>query len=119
MKGQADGDTAEAIIDDENSILVSALIRQYFTSVRMVAAFKHFTGKEKGHRRSVVDGVDRYFARHSNEEERQDMIRRKVVRKWRRVMGNDVDLERAMLDGEGEFFPGWSKGIAPKVEGRI
>ena len=119
MKGKADGGTAEAIIDDENGILVSALIRQYFTSARLIGAFKHFTGPEKGHWESVIDSVGRHTARYTNEQERRDIVTRKVVRKWRRLMGNDVDLERGMLDGIGEFFPGWSKGIAPMVEGRI
>ena len=47
------------------------------------------------------------------------MIRRKVVRKWRRLAGHERNLEDEMVDGHGEFFQGWSRGIAPVVEGRI
>ena len=118
LKGTKDGGTAEEIMDDENGILVSGLVRQYFSSIEMIQSFEKLSGSP-GHKQAVLEGIGRHSARYDNHEDKQKMIGKKCVRKWRRVIGQKVDREAAMLDGAGEFSPGWSRGIAPLLEGRI
>ncbi|KAJ5483076.1 hypothetical protein N7539_006522 [Penicillium diatomitis] len=57
-------------------------------------------------------------AKSSADEERRLKLARRVVRKWMRHAG----LESSFLDpmdGEREFIPPWTSGIAPRIEGRI
>lgn len=57
-------------------------------------------------------------ARSSADEDYRLKLARRVVRKWMRHAGlhpNNLN----MLDGEGEFTPPWTSGIAPRLEGRI
>lgn len=119
LMGESEGGTAEEVIDDENGILVSALLRQYFTSVQVVGVFKHLTGNHKGHWESILDGLGRHSARYTNDDEKATMLKKKVLRKWKRVAGKAVNDDEAMLDGDGDFFAGWTKAVAPMIEGRI
>lgn len=48
--------------------------------------------------------------------EKDLLIMRKVMRKWERLAGVK---DTRVMDTEGEFIVGWTKGIRPKVEGRI
>ena len=53
-----------------------------------------------------------------SQNERESEIIRKVTRKWLRVAG----IHRAIGmvgEEEGEFLPHWTRGIAPRLEGRI
>lgn len=47
------------------------------------------------------------------------MLAKRAFLRWRRLAGQDPDLEAQMHQNIGELFPGWSNGIAPKVEGRV
>lgn len=47
------------------------------------------------------------------------MLAKRAFLRWRRLAGQDPHLEAQMHQGIGELFPGWSDGIAPKVEGRV
>jgi len=54
----------------------------------------------------------------SSKKERELIITRKLLKKWRRLAGlsGQPDVDDAQ---SGEFIAGWSKGIAPRLEGRI
>lgn len=54
----------------------------------------------------------------SSQRERELIIIRRVTKKWRRLAGltDQPDVEDAH---GGEFVVGWSRGISPRLEGRI
>jgi 5'-nucleotidase len=54
----------------------------------------------------------------SSKKERDLIIMRRVTKKWRRLAGlsGQPDVEDVQ---SGEFVVGWSRGIAPRLEGRI
>ncbi|KJX92054.1 5'-nucleotidase like protein [Zymoseptoria brevis] len=116
------GGTAEEVIDEENGVLVSGMLRQYFTWVQTAEAFKAVSSSENecvSHRRTMTSHLGRQGIRWNSDEEKAEMIKRKVVWKWRRLADKQFDAEAMIRAGEGEFFKGWTRGIAPKVEGRI
>ncbi|KAI2795309.1 hypothetical protein POX_a01915 [Penicillium oxalicum] len=54
----------------------------------------------------------------SADEEHRLKLARRVVRKWMRHARLQPSSLSSM-DGEGEFIPPWTSGIAPRIEGRI
>ncbi|KAJ5679956.1 hypothetical protein N7462_008200 [Penicillium macrosclerotiorum] len=67
--------------------------------------------------RSTINYVTRP-AKSSMDEDYRLQLARRVVRKWMRHSGLKPDT-LDMMDGEGEFTPAWTSGIAPRLEGRI
>lgn len=121
LKSRRDGGEATELIDEENGVLVTGLIRQYFTWIQITDAFKGLSGGDEAkmsHRQQVISSLGRHSARWRDEEDRMEMVKKKVVWKWKRLTFKESDLEKLMQEGDGEFFPGWTKGIAPKLEGR-
>ena len=175
------GGTAEEIISDENGILISMLLRQYFLSLKVLGKWhrgaeglhKHFENKvhddlhashpvkhpeRVGRRTSIVGPTRRPAAKESapgtheadhdhdphldgedsedegdhslkqtpsvgDAKDRELLIMRKVLRKWFRLAGLDghpgISGPHAQVQEEFEVEVGWTKAIAPRVEGRI
>lgn len=146
MKGK-DGFTAlsdcEQVVDEENGVLISIIIRQYFLSLKAVrkwrrgGAFRQFFGGlkrsmtsagqlegEKGDSNADDDDGD------SDEEEDEDELLygqaeeaniteenslvKKMGVKWARLAGVK-DATKA----EEEYSVDWTRRVAPAVEGRI
>ncbi|KAI9761837.1 MAG: hypothetical protein M4579_000777 [Chaenotheca gracillima] len=58
----------------------------------------------------------------SNRSDHELKLARKVTRKWLRLAGikhGYISMVEADPEMEGEFIPHWTKGIHPKLEGRI
>lgn len=122
IKGQSDGGNAIEVIDDENGILISTLLRQHFTAVSMGECFEHIAGKIHNHwdavhqdlRSAGVEDVDG-----SGDVAREATLAKRALVKWMRLAGVRNDLEKQMREKSGELFPGCLKGIAPMVQGRV
>ncbi|KAI4095297.1 MAG: hypothetical protein LQ339_007296 [Xanthoria mediterranea] len=167
---KSEGGAAEEIVSEENGILISMILRQYFMSLKVLGrwrrwgpsmgrhwgvvqeklhkqdgmdvlepktkatAHKHtLSGNVKGqheHRCGEDDSDDDDAADVENgvsdpttietaaKEERQTYLARSVVRHWMRA----AKIHSAGLVDEGATngeMPDWTKGIAPKLEGRI
>lgn len=122
FKAERVGGDAEEVIDEENGVLVTGMLRQYFTWVQTAEAFKALACSDNEldcHRQQVTSNLGRSSARWYNDEEKIEKIKKKVLWKWKRVANVQFDVERMMQEGDGEFFAGWTRGIAPRVEGRI
>lgn len=178
---QAAGGPAEEIVSDENGILISMLLRQYFLSLKVLGKWsrgaeglhKHFENrvhhdlhachpvKEPSNpdsKTKLVSGtgvevssnqVDPQMNSQTNahhdelgedsEDEgdhrlkltpsvgdardRRLLIMRKVLRKWFRLAGlkghPGISGPHAAVQEEFDVEVGWTKAIAPQVEGRI
>jgi hypothetical protein len=46
-------------------------------------------------------------------------LARSVAKKWMRLAGIKREHVGTVESEEEEFMPGWTRGIAPRVEGRI
>lgn len=122
LKGRRDGGKAVEVIDEENGVLVTGLLRQYFTWLDITEAFTGLSGGAKAkesHRKHVVSALGRHAARWRDEEHKKEMVTKKVIWKWKKVAFGEWDPDRLMREGDGIFFPGWTKGISPMLEGRI
>jgi hypothetical protein len=53
------------------------------------------------------------------QNEHESEIIRKVTRKWLRIAGIHRAIGMVGEEDEGEFLPHWTRGIAPRLEGRI
>lgn len=118
----SNGGIAEEVIDEENGVLVTGMLRQYFTWLQTAEAFKALACNDnemESHRQQVTSHLGRQSARWRDDEEKAEMIKKKVVWKWKRLAKTHYDVEKMMQAGDGEFFEGWTRGIAPKVDGRI
>ncbi|KAK5164661.1 uncharacterized protein LTR77_009867 [Saxophila tyrrhenica] len=146
----AEGGGAEEVVSEEEGVLVSGLLRQYFASIEIVDSMKGLAQKEKnptsqwdrvndemdkshppresssdgksgGKKRNADDGSDDDEEVSSRNEEREKRLQvaRKVLKRWRRVAGIQGRPELASEQEHGEFVVGWTKGIAPKLDGRI
>lgn len=118
LRGRADGGNAEEIIDDENGILVSNLLRLFFSNIEIAEVFQHITDKHHNHWNNVLDSLQVLHAYGSKDDRRQALAKRAFI-KWRRLAGHEPDLEMQMREGTGELFQGCGKGIVPMVEGRV
>lgn len=174
---ESEGGICKEIVSDENGILLSMLLRQYFMSLKTLGQWskwgksmeRHWQGVHQklhksqpvveplptptspvahngfptsplstrgGFRRSytVKDKQDAKFLDDSDDEEetaetdeedvaeheRKMRIMRQVMNKWRRIAGIKVPQSCDNLR-EGEFSAAvtWTRGVAPRVEGRI
>lgn len=105
-------------MDDENGILVSALLRLHFSHVQTAELFKHIASKYHNHWDSVIKELQGLELEETGEKRRTTLARRAFL-KWRRLAGHEPDLEGQMREGTGELFMKWQQGIAPMVEGRV
>ncbi|KAI4214433.1 MAG: hypothetical protein LQ349_009218 [Xanthoria aureola] len=167
---KSEGGEAEEIVSEENGILISMILRQYFMSLKVLGRWRrwgpsmgrHWGGvQEKLHRQDGMDVIEpkTKAAAHKHtlsgnlkgqhehrcgeddsddddaadvengvsepttietaaKEERQTYLARSVVRHWMRA----AKIHSAGLVDEGATngeMPDWTKGIAPKLEGRI
>lgn len=134
---------AEEIVDEENGVLISMIVRQYFLSLKAVGkwrrggAIRRFFG---GLKRSMTgqgqldenvkndddneeddlsddeedEDDDFVGAQHSSPEEcRVKELTKKVALKWARMAG-----VKEYAHGE-EYVVDWTRSVAPRVEGRI
>ena len=188
------GGTAESIVSDENGMLISMILRQYFLSLKVLGKWKHWSKSMGNHfgkiqddlhevhpvkepsqvaqrvpapaledkiedeklesngntRKSLVGTAQKHnrnrsdlparpaksqkvkeedagFDSDSDDDEEPDMpaiipsintnIVRKVMRKWRRLAG--IEGHAAVASKHEAFNCQWTKGIAPRLEGRI
>ncbi|KAL8767912.1 MAG: hypothetical protein Q9209_005699 [Squamulea sp. 1 TL-2023] len=163
---------AEEIVSEENGILISMILRQYFMSLKVLgrwnrwgpsmgrhwggvqeklhkqpgmdvvepkkAAHKHTrsgnvkdgnVGGEKGadaddsdddDAADVVNGTSRLAIEAGQKEQRETYLARRVLRHWMRLTGiKSAGLVEDGMENREEAVPDWTKGIAPKLEGRI
>ena len=167
---KSEGGEAEEIVSEENGILISMILRQYFMSLKVLGRWRrwgtslhrHWAGvheemnesirdpgllehaktpsmrnkhgnhhhQHHGHR-IQVDGhlVDsdtddegdhaHHVPSDAEEKEREGHLMRTVSRKWMRLAGIQHKHVTTAEDDEEEFLPHWTRGIAPKLEGRI
>ncbi|KAI0133992.1 Metallo-dependent phosphatase-like protein [Xylariales sp. AK1849] len=168
---ESEGGTAEEIVSEENGILISMMLRQYFISLRVMGQWKNWGNainrhwnevsrkvgtshplreptpqstptspsankscawdnwtpqKVRSRRGSVIpreeDSESEDETEHDAEEdvERLDkelQTMRRVFGKWARLAGVKSKVTDELK--EGDFEIGWTRPIAPKVEGRI
>ncbi|KAI4228744.1 MAG: hypothetical protein L6R36_001436 [Xanthoria steineri] len=167
---ESEGGEAEEIVSEENGILISMILRQYFMSLKVLGRWRrwgpsmgrHWGGvqqklhkqdgmdviepktKATAHKHTLSGNVKRQHEHRCGEddsddddaadvengvsdpttinaaakEERQTYLARSVVRHWMRA----AKIHSAGLVDEGATngeMPDWTKGIAPKLEGRI
>lgn len=172
---ESEGGHAKELVSEENGILISMILRQYFMSLKVLGRWRRW-GKsmhnhwsaihwdlhdvhpvresappspelkhkpkpfsslaelqqdEKtkiGHNDVDSDSEDEnegslrlsrepaHPSPHVTKKEGELIIARKVIRKWLRIAGIKAGMT---LADEGEFTIGWTKGIAPRLEGRI
>jgi len=167
---KSEGGEAEELVSEENGILISMILRQYFMSLKVLGRWRrwgpslhrHWTGVHEemsegirdpglpehaktasmrnkhanhhhhhhGHRTQVnghlVDSdtddegdYEHHVPSDVEEKERQGHLMRTVSRKWMRLAGIQHKHVATADDDEEEFLPHWTRGIAPKLEGRI
>lgn len=175
----SDGGSAKSIVSEENGMLISMILRQYFMSLKVLGRWKnwgahmgrHWGGVHRelhdvhpvrepvkpgeavlngaqsktkdtqkvpslvGKAQQSHDHADGEAASDSeddehpradlpavptdvSEHERKLVIMRRVMRKWWRLAGLKGHPNLCEEAGE-EFGAHWTKGIAPRVEGRI
>ena len=167
---RSEGGEAEELVSEENGILISMILRQYFMSLKVLGRWRrwgpslhrHWTGVHEemsegirdpglvehaqttsmhnmhknhhhhhhGHRTQVngylVDSDTddegdhvHHVPSEAEERERKGHLMRTVSRKWMRLAGIQHRHVATADDDEEEFLPHWTRGIAPKLEGRI
>ncbi|KAM0809195.1 putative Flagellar associated protein [Seiridium cardinale] len=168
---QSEGGTAEEIVSEENGILISMMLRQYFLSLRVMGQWKNWGNAINRHWKAVTTKVSEKHPHfkptptatpvtpsaskghdweswspknirsrrasvmrreeESDSEDDEDVeaekdveavdkelqIMRRVFGKWTRLAG--VDCKAGDELHETDFEIGWTKAIAPKIEGRI
>lgn len=171
---KSEGGVAEEVVSEENGMLISMILRQYFMSLKILGRWKRW-GKSMGrhwgevqdrfhaqenmdvvepttktrhkHTRSgnpVVNDIPNNNGEHVDEdsdeeidhstisheavekgerEKRKAYLTRAVCRHWMRIAAistaniNTVDQQHPSENVE--LHPDWTRGIAPRVEGRI
>ncbi|KAL8727549.1 MAG: hypothetical protein Q9166_005954 [cf. Caloplaca sp. 2 TL-2023] len=169
---RSEGGEAEEIVSEENGILISMILRQYFMSLKVLRRWRrwgpsmgrHWGGvhdklhkgpamdvvepKKGSHKHTlsgsvknddidgkivdsdsdgdgddaadVVNGTSEPAIQAGEKEQRETYLARNVTRHWMRVVG--IKSAGVVEDKEGrasEEPPGWTMGIAPRLEGRI
>lgn len=168
---RSEGGEAEEIVSEENGILISMILRQYFMSLKVMRRWRrwgpsmgrHWGGvheklhgekgatqvvesEAKGHKHTRSGNVkdpDQRQAEDGDETDdddgegleiseaavgqgdvdgRRTHLTRWAARHWMRVARirhSDVGLVDEHATSEKELPPDWTKGIAPRLEGRI
>lgn len=122
---------AEEIVDEENGVLISMILRQYFSSLKVMgkwtrgAAFKQFFGE---HKSSMIDKgeleqkdevgineeIESSAARQTGTTEAVALdLTKKAGSKWARLAG----VKKAQVSDE--LVVDWTRSVAPRLEGRI
>ena len=163
----SEGGEAEEIVNEEEGVLISTIIRQYFLSLKVIGQWaqwsnpmdKHWAGVHKnlhaGGRirrpgtslqnthvdydstvKSSTDGTEFELSSPTMQDgmsplpygiagggfkrERESHLAKKYSRRWKKALGADRG-QTGLVDEEQEdsSLPMWTKGIAPRVEGRI
>lgn len=172
---ESEGGKCKEIVSDEDGILLSMLLRQYFMSLKTMGQWskwgrsmerhwqgvhqklhksqpvvepsptspvarntfpdpalqkqgalkRSYTTKDKEEAKYVDDSDDEEETAEAGDEdvaehERKLRIMRQVMNKWRRLAGISLPKSCDSI-GEGEFAAAvaWTRGVAPRVEGRI
>ena len=167
---EENGGTAQTVVSEENGLLISALLRQYFTSMRVVDTFQRAVLSRHTSRPSTaattIDPMDDHWAnvqdtlhdshpvkqptvssppakrRKANAGEAADPssdisederpldfaeqeanerrlhLARKATKHWRRMVGLHRHPD-CVHEEEDEIGVDWTKGVAPRIEGRI
>ncbi|KAI4092297.1 MAG: hypothetical protein LQ344_003541 [Seirophora lacunosa] len=167
---RSEGGDAEEVVSEENGILISMMLRQYFMSLQVVRRWKgwgpsmgrHWAGVQDklrgggavaveprnnmrehmrtssghlkhpdiGHPKDTDDDDDDGEAlaaseksvAEGEEEGRRTALARSAVRRWMRVAGikaEQVGTVEEERQGTAGLLPDWTRGIAPRLEGRI
>ncbi|KAL8938291.1 MAG: hypothetical protein Q9216_003980 [Gyalolechia sp. 2 TL-2023] len=179
---KSEGGLAEEVVSEENGILISMILRQYFMSLKVLRKWtrwgpslgRHWGGVQeklrgegkadmtgsvgggegKGHKHTrsgrvkgeneildvnsqdgskipdedEEDGADDTVIEKREAEEKRRRLMRWAVRRWMGFAGVKREDVSVVEDGDGygdgevgheELCPHWTRGIAPKVEGRI
>ena len=175
---KSEGGEAEEIVSEENGILISMILRQYFMSLKVMGRWRrwskslgrHWGGvqaklhqqpvldsqekesktahkhtlsgnvkrekeeDEKGHRCGdddsdeddavdILNGAsDPATIEQAEKKERETYLARSVVRHWMRVAkikSAGVVDDGGAVNGRQDGMPDWTRGIAPKLDGRI
>ncbi|RPA92859.1 Metallo-dependent phosphatase [Choiromyces venosus 120613-1] len=138
---------AEDIIDEENGVLISMILRQYFLSLKVMGkwrrggAFREFFGSLKSEKveqgellqskeanKNEVDDDGDSGSDDDDEEMHGDGVHETDLPKEEKVskLISKAGLKWARLAGvrenkgeESEFVVDWTRSIAPRLEGRI
>ncbi|KAI4141849.1 MAG: hypothetical protein L6R39_005167 [Caloplaca ligustica] len=160
---RSEGGEAEELVSEENGVLISMILRQYFMSLKVMRRWRrwgpslgrHWGGvheklhgdegsvdvaepgskahkhhNDGGHGDGGDDtdddgeghGVSDGAVEEGEEEERRTYVARSVARRWMRAAGIDhggVGTVENHDTSEDGLLPDWTRGIAPRVEGRI
>ena len=139
------GGPAKSVVGEENGVLISTVIRQYFTSLRVLRQWKALeqpatsrsadsdpcpssdededaaaSPDTRGAAAADAEHDDNNVATSCSRRVRNLAIKRRVVRKWWRLAG--LQGQPKACDGESEAqntAPTWTKGVSPELEGRI
>ncbi|KAL9598639.1 MAG: hypothetical protein Q9219_004385 [cf. Caloplaca sp. 3 TL-2023] len=159
---KSEGGDAEEVVSEENGVLISTILRQYFLSLTVLRKWRGWgeslgrhwgvvCGKLHGADGGAVEVVEPEELRggdgHSKsgggdeggegededggmvvdeavlarrEEERRGVYRaRWAVRRWMRAVGLKREDVAVVDEHDEKAPPDWTRGIAPRVEGRI
>ncbi|KAI9870430.1 MAG: hypothetical protein M1830_004261 [Pleopsidium flavum] len=169
---KSEGGEAEEIVAEENGILISMILRQYFMSLKILGRWRrwgpnlhrHWAGVHDGMGEGIkiagspehageelqhgrTSGLKHHHHRHGHQthvnghpvdsdtddegdhvhhvpsdaeqKEREGHIMRTVSRKWMRLAGIQHKHVDMIEENDEEVLPHWTRGIAPRVEGRI
>ncbi|KAF2465527.1 5'-nucleotidase [Lindgomyces ingoldianus] len=146
---EEEGGTAKEIVSEENGVLISTILRQYFLSLKVLGKWKMWgpsltrswtniqenlqkthpvlepeqprnsEGTETPLDESDSELTDSDDPAPVSRKEKEVVIIRKVMRKWWRLAGLPGHPSLCEEMGEGEFHVPWTKAVAPRVEGRI
>ncbi|KAF2092166.1 5'-nucleotidase [Saccharata proteae CBS 121410] len=93
----SEGGTAEEIVSEENGILISMMLRQYFMSLKVLGRWKQWGPSMGRHWGSVQEGVGKVHPHHEPRKPGD-----KVVEAFRRAASGQDDHEQSGLDSEDE-----------------
>jgi 5'-nucleotidase len=159
---QSEGGTAEDIVSEENGVLISTILRQFFMALRIVGRWHNWGRSMERHWGGVLNDMSRresttfHKARPRNRaatlvekfketddlvgsedsevevdddnngqsqsgsrDEKEVVLIRRVLKKWRRLAGVREEGETCDSIKVEEFNIPWTSAVAPHLEGRI
>ncbi|KXT15712.1 hypothetical protein AC579_124 [Pseudocercospora musae] len=133
---EGEGGSARSIVSEENGMLLSMMLRQYFMSLRVLGKWKLFGQGMSGHWGKMHGSLHKSHpvleaspvadaesdAVDSDSDDgvgaRELHVMRKVMRKWCRLAGLEGKSEVGAAKGD-DLAVAWTRGIAPRLDGRI
>ena len=139
------GGSTETVVSEESGMLISTLLRQYFLSIRVIDAIstsdhigKHWRGmhdslhsshpvKQPKHPSSTrhdhivaeqSDDDEIHHETNIDREERRTWLARRALKRWRRMAGIRRHPE-CVHENQHDVDLSWTRGITPRVDGRI